>query len=185
VLRIHHAVDSRLFSCGERKQRQIALTGGKNEMDSKQVLGLLRYHGVLEEITVVDVQDKSEAETAAILRESAIFLSFAEQEGCGLAAMEAMACGCITIGYDGNGGREFFHPRYALPIPPGDVIAFATVLERVINDLKVDRQPLEMPPREISRWILDQYTPEREAQDVIDAWRQIVDLPQMQQWLNS
>ena len=83
-----------LFYFQPAKKRQIALMPRKKDADMKQVLGLLRYRGKLDGFTAVEIHDKSEAETAEILRDSMIFLSFSELEGWGLPPMEAMACGC-------------------------------------------------------------------------------------------
>jgi hypothetical protein len=181
VLQIHLAVDPTLFRFEELKKWQIALVAPKQAADVKQVLGLLRYRGALEEFTVVEIQNRNEAETAAIQRESAIFLSFAEQEGWGLAAMEAMACGCVTIGYDGNGGCEFFRAPHAISIPPGDVTAFAAAVERTIKELKANRHPpLLDKARAASQFILSTYTPQREQREIVQTWRQILALPALQ-----
>jgi glycosyltransferase involved in cell wall biosynthesis len=176
VLRIHHSVDPGLFYFQPAKKRQIALMPRKKDADMKQVLGLLRYRGKLDGFTVVEIQDKSEAETAEILRDSMIFLSFSELEGWGLPPMEAMACGCVTIGYDGRGGREFFREPYAIPIQPEDVTAFAAAVERAIADLKANRLPLSVTTGEASDFILSTYSPQREAQDVLQTWREILEV---------
>ena len=175
VLRIHHSVEPELFHFQAEKKPQIALMPRKKDADINQVLGLLRYRGSLEGFTVVEIQDKTEAQTAQILRESMIFLSFSELEGWGLPPMEAMACGCVTIGYDGRGGREFFREPYALPIEPEDVTRFASTVERVIGDLKANRAPLAVTTREVSEFILNEYPPSREAEDVVRAWGEILD----------
>jgi glycosyltransferase involved in cell wall biosynthesis len=46
------------------------------------------------------------------LKESLLFLSFVNGEGLGLLAVEAMSCGCVVVGYDGMGGKEFFVTLY-------------------------------------------------------------------------
>ena len=178
VLRIHYSVDAKLFYFQPDKKRQIALMPRKKDADMKQVLGLLRYRGKLEGFTVVEIQDKSEAETAEILRDSMIFLSFSDLEGWGLPPMEAMACGCVTIGYDGRGGREFFREPYAIAIQPEDVTAFAAAVERAIAAVSEGRPPLGVTTRELSQWIADTYPSHREEQEVIQSWQQIFDLPE-------
>ena len=49
----------------------------------------------------------SESEVAATLGRAALFLSLARLEGLGITALEAMASGCLTVGFTGIGGREF------------------------------------------------------------------------------
>jgi hypothetical protein len=185
VFRVHYSIESKRFYFQANKKHQIAFMPRKKDGDIKQVLGLLKYRGALAEFPVVEIKDKSEAEAAAILRESMIFLSFSEQEGWGLPPMEAMACGCVTIGYDGCGGREFFREPYAIPISPEDVTGFAAAVERVIASIKENRPPLAVSTREVSEFIVNTYTPRREEQDVIEKWRQILDLPELRQRLKS
>ena len=59
--------------------------------DAVQVLGILESRGVLAGVDVVKIENMDEARTAAVLRESLIFLSFATEEGWSLPPMEAMA----------------------------------------------------------------------------------------------
>lgn len=53
----------------------------------------------------IDMLD--EESTASIMRESAIFLSLSRLEGFGLPPLEAMACGCLIVGFHGWGGLDF------------------------------------------------------------------------------
>src|SRR3712207_7225539 len=46
-------------------------------------------------------------------------------EGCPCPPKEAMASGCVTVGYHGMGGRDYITPAHAFPVPQGDVVAFA------------------------------------------------------------
>ncbi len=53
------------------------------------------------------IQNKSEAEVAAIMGQAAIFLSLSRFEGLGMTTLEAMASGCLVVGFTGIGGREY------------------------------------------------------------------------------
>jgi hypothetical protein len=185
VLRVSHSVDPKLFYFEPEKKRQIAFMPRKKDRDITQVLGLLRYRGALEDFEVAEIKDKTEAEAAAVLRESAIFLSFSEQEGWGLPPMEAMACGCVTIGYDGRGGAEFLREPYAIPIEPDHATAFAAAVEQVIAQIKSCGQPLPVSTHEVARWVADTYSPEREQREILAAWAEVFAIPQVKQWLNS
>ena len=44
---------------------------------------------------------------ARVLRESKIYLTTSTAEGFPLPILEAMACGCLCIGFDGVGGKDF------------------------------------------------------------------------------
>jgi len=176
IFRIHHSIDSRLFHFHPHKRRQIALMPRRNAADIAQVLGMLQNRASLRGFEIVKIEGKTEAETAAILRESMIFLSFQVQEGWGLPPMEAMACGCITIGYDGRGGREYLNSQYAFPVERDDIVGFARTVEQVIAQLDENPGPLIEKARLASEFILSSYLPEREERDILLAWRQILPL---------
>ena len=147
--------------------------------DAVQVLSILEARGMLAGVNVVKIENKTEAETAAILRESLIFLSFAAEEGWSLPPMEAMACGCITIGYDGRGGREYFTSQNGFPIRAEDVIGFAATVERVLKQFESDPRPLHEMMTRTSNSLRQTYTPAREEQDILATWEQILQLPSL------
>ena len=119
----------------------------KRANDARQVLRLLAAHGSLEGWEVVPIEDRTEAETAGLLRSCAIFLSFSAQEGFGLPPAEAMACGCYVVGFPGLGGREYFDPTFSCPIEEGDVLAFAKATAAILSD---DRRTLDICGRKAS-----------------------------------
>lgn len=70
----------------------------------------LHPHSALEWI---EIHNRTQAEVAEIMRESHIFLSTGFPEGCPLPPLEAMASGCIVVGFAGLGGWDYM--RQALP----------------------------------------------------------------------
>ena len=54
---------------------------------------------LLADFEIVPFINISQNEVIRILKDSLIFLSFGYPEGFGLPAAEAMACGCVTIGF--------------------------------------------------------------------------------------
>jgi glycosyltransferase involved in cell wall biosynthesis len=179
VFRIRHSIDPSLFRFQAEKRRQIALMPRKNAYDVAQVANLLNCRGKLNGFTLVPIEGKSETEVADILRESMIFLSFSTQEGFGLPPLEAMACGCVVVGYDGFGGREYFQRGHAVVIPQGDVIGFAAAVEKTIVGLDANPDKWRGLTRSASEFVLSTYTPRQEEQEIMEAWRQILALPQL------
>ena len=57
-----------------------------------------------------DIQGRSQAEVAELLAQSHIFLATGFPEGCPLPPLEAMACGCLPVGFSGFGGWEYMTP---------------------------------------------------------------------------
>jgi glycosyltransferase involved in cell wall biosynthesis len=177
IRRIHYGVDPHLFAFKADKQRQIAYMPRKNSHDIHQVLLRLHLTGRLEGWDVVEIADRTEAETAAILRNSAVFLSSGHPEGFGLPAAEAMLAGCVVVGYHGYGGREFLTEELAFPIEVGDVVGFADRVADVLQTLQTRPDTLRPRRERASRFISDNYSPEREENDLLAVWTEFIGEP--------
>ena len=176
VKRIHHSIDPTLFGYKAMKKQQIAFMPRRNQQDIIQVINILKYRGALQGYELIPIQDRSEAEVAAILKESLIFLSFSRAEGFGLPPAEAMACGCIVVGYHGQGGKEFFDPEFSYPIPQGEVITFAKTVERVLELAASDRSALAKKGETAARFIEKNYSVAREEEDIVTFWTGIIEM---------
>ncbi|HEY7633113.1 MAG TPA: glycosyltransferase [Thermoleophilaceae bacterium] len=171
IRRIHHGIDSALHHPAAMPAgKRISYMPRRRADDAAQVLALLESRGALAGWEVVRIEHCSEAEVADLMRSSAIFLSFSEREGFGLPPCEALACGCLVVGYDGFAGREFFRPPFAEPVEDGDVVAFARAVERVMR--RVEEQPAEAAAasRAGAQFIMDRYSPEVERKDLIETF---------------
>ena len=87
---------------------------------------------------VARIEGVSDGERDAILRDSAIFLSLSMFEGFGLPPAEAMLSGCLVIGYDGVGGREFMTDDTCIPIRDHDVVRFIAELRKAAQCFRDD-----------------------------------------------
>jgi glycosyltransferase involved in cell wall biosynthesis len=173
VRRLHYGIDPEIFAFSPAKKRQIAYMPRKNWHDGHQVLMRLRLTGRLEGWDVVEIADRTEAETGAILRESAVFLSTGHPEGFGLPAAEAMRAGCIVVGYHGYGGREFLTEELAFPVAVGDVVAFADRMAEVLQELDSGSDALRLRAEKASRFIADTYSLEQEERDLLAIWSEL------------
>ncbi|MEF3697000.1 glycosyltransferase family 1 protein [Desulfolutivibrio sp.] len=61
-------------------------------------------------IRFTPIQDMTQAQVATALGQSHIFLAVGFPEGCPLPPLEAMACGCLVVGYAGLGGLDYLRP---------------------------------------------------------------------------
>jgi hypothetical protein len=171
VLRTHNSIDPSLFYVGsEPRDRTIVYMPRRGRREAEQVLGMLEARGVLEGWNVLAIHGLSEREVANALRRATVFLSFAYQEGFGLPAAEAMACGAYVVGFHGFGGEEFFRPEFSCPVPSGDVVTFARAVEEVLAS--EDREPgwCAAHGTLAARFIEDEYSRERESSDLIAAF---------------
>lgn len=123
----------------------------------REILALRCLHTGLAAPEWVEIQNRSREEVAAILRSCQIFLATGFPEGCPLPPLEAMASGCLVVGFAGFGGWDYmrqawpggFRPAYAglepgagpedsgtgngFFVPDGDTVAAALALEDAIR----------------------------------------------------
>jgi hypothetical protein len=168
VRRVHLGLDSGLFPAPEEPAgRVITYMPRRRQDDPGLVLELLRQRGSLDGWDVHPIQGTSYAETADAMRGSSIFLHFTYQEGFGLPAAEAMACGNLVIGFDGFGGREFFRPEFSRRVPTGDVLAFAATVEDVLAEERSRPGTCRALGLGASAYVRSTYTMERERGEVV------------------
>ncbi len=146
----------------------------KNAADVAQVLNLLKFRGALDGCRLMPLDGRPEAEVAGLLHSCLVFLSFGHPEGCPLPPAEAMACGCVVVGYHGNGGHEYFRPDFSNPMPMGDVVGFARAVEDVLRLHRADPAALQTKGAADSAFTRETYSPEREEQDILQAWQEIL-----------
>jgi glycosyltransferase involved in cell wall biosynthesis len=172
LFRLRYGIDP-LFS-PHSKRRAIAYMPRKNAADVVQVLNLLRIRGALRGWELVPIDGLNEAQVAERLSNCTVFLSFGHPEGCPLPPLEAMASGCVLVGYHGRGGREYFDKGFSWPIEMGDVVNFARAAEEVL--LRASREPswLEEMSRRAIAHVRDRYSPEREEQTIVEIWQTIL-----------
>ncbi len=138
---VPNSIDTELFRpSAELPPRRLATMPRKRREEADQILRLLGAR--LDGWEVVEIEGRPEAEVAALLRGSPIFLALGRQEGFGLPAAEAMASGCFVVGFPGFGGREIFDPQCSGPVEDGDVLGAAV---RIANALELyESRPHEL-----------------------------------------
>ena len=172
IYRTRLGIDSDIFNFSNNKKRQIAYMPRKLKDDVDQVINIINLRGKLSDWSFVEIDGKSEEAVAKILKESALFLSFNHKEGFGLPPAEAMACGCVVIGYRGEGGKEYFNENFCFPIKDGDIIEFIKKIEFVTSNHSF--QNLLEIGQKASDFILSNYNSDIEKNDVISIWQKII-----------
>jgi hypothetical protein len=168
VERVRNVVDGVIFHPPATPAgRRVAVMPRRRAADCAQVLHILRARGCLDSWEVVNIDGRSERDTAEALRSCAIFLSFSEQEGFGMPPAEAMACGCYVIGFTGLGGREIFDPATSTPIEEGDVLAFAKAAERALRTDEEELQAMRWRALAASARILAEYSLEHQRAELL------------------
>ena len=164
-----NVVDDRVFAPADGpRRRRLAYVPHRRAAEREQLLHILRSRGVLADWELTPISGRTERETAGIMRDSAIFLSFSEREGFGLPPAEAMACGSYVVGYPGLAGREFFDPAYCTPVADGDLLALARAVEEACAQYDSDPAVLAKKGAIASQQVLSRYAPANLRADLAD-----------------
>lgn len=159
----------------EPPARRIAYLTHRRPTEREQLRHMLRARGLFDRWDEAPIAGRTESETAAIMRGSAIFLSFSEREGFGLPPAEAMASGCLVIGYSGLGGREYFNGPDCCPVPDGDLLAFARAVEDACAAYDDDPETFGMAGRAASERILGHYSAEALRAELLAFYSPLLD----------
>lgn len=171
IRRIRLGIDPAIYHPpAQPAPRRIAYMPRRRADAAAQVIRLLELRGVLDSWELVAIDGCSDVEVADLLRSSRIFLSFSEREGFGLPPCEALACGCLVVGFDGFAGREFFHPPFAQSVEDGDVVAFARAVEVLARRVDEDPAAMAATGEAGARYILGRYSRTTEQRDLTDVF---------------
>jgi len=172
IVRLHNSIDPTRFFPGPRRPRPVISympRRGASEQ-ARQVLGILHGRGVLRGWEVRALDGMSEDQIAAQLRATTIFLSFACDEGFGLPAAEAMACGAYAVGFHGFAGREYFRPEFSHPVEPGDVLALSRAAAEVMERETLAPGWCQSRGAAAAEFIAAEYSPDRERREVVETY---------------
>jgi glycosyltransferase involved in cell wall biosynthesis len=174
---IPYAIDHKLFSPNSGKRHfQIAYMPRKGWWNIQQARGMLWHRRPdLREIPWVPIDGISEDQVAKIFQQSTFFLSTSYREGFGLPPVEAMACGCIVIGFTGGGGREYATRRNGFWVEDEDSIGMAKTLERVLGDFHANpEKPAWEDIRKEAYKTAKAYSVNRQKALLSDFWRRVL-----------
>lgn len=174
VHRIRLGCDESIFYYSKDKKKQIAFMPRKHPMDITRVINTLKFKGALDGWQLVPIEGKTERQVGELLRESSIFMSFGSQEGFQLPPAEAMACGCIAVGYHGYGGKEFMEQDFAYPVPVHDIVSFAEVMEQVLQQFESNPLQMQLMGKQASEYMLANHTYAHEEADVMALWNTLL-----------
>lgn len=157
-------IDRRLFCPVQRKPNgpvRVAFMPRKNKALAELIRAVYTARNpqaaAAHRLLWTDIQGRSQAEVAELLGQSHIFLATGFPEGCPLPPLEAMACGCLPVGFAGFGGWEYMRaidvagletmhnnrPWFPVPdtpwpgngfwVPDADALAAALALEHAVR----------------------------------------------------
>jgi glycosyltransferase involved in cell wall biosynthesis len=166
---IHCAIHLELFK-PRKKKLQIAYMPRKRPAELDFIRNLFnRLYKQYKEVPWICIDKVNDAKVAEILSESAIYFSTSLYEGFGLPPIEAMACGCIVVGFHGGGGLEYASSENGYWCEEGDIIECVRTLGHVVslidnNDEKVNK----VRNRALKK--AGEYTFDRQEGELLDFW---------------
>ena len=108
---------------------------GRNTL--RLVRGLLTADGFARTagLSWLEIDGLPRDEVAARLRTSHLYVSTGRFEGLGLPPLEAMAAGCLVVGFAGGGGLDYASPENGVWVQDDDPWALAQALEATVAGL--------------------------------------------------
>jgi glycosyltransferase involved in cell wall biosynthesis len=127
---IHQGIDTNLFKPSTDKKIVITYMSAKQARYTQVINGIFRAtYPDFSYIPFLPIENISHAEVADALSRSAIFLAQSFPEGVSRKALEAMASGCLVVGFAGHGSLEFMHHlENCYLAPDGDALLAARFL---------------------------------------------------------
>ena len=164
-----NGIDPALFHAPEIKVRRIVYMGRKQADHIRKVALMASQRPGLNRYPFRELGRLSHGEVAQELREALVFLSGGHPEGFGLPLAEALACGCLVVGYHGLGGRDFALP-YLRAVEFGDLLGFVDALEAEVQRFEADPAGVGAERLGASAAILARYSPAAERERALAVW---------------
>lgn len=166
-------IDQQLFRPPGRASRlSVCFMPRKGGSNLRTILGIL-WHRVpeLREIPWRPIDRLPEAKVAEIMRSSTVFLSTIFHEGFGLPPLEAMACGCLPVGFKAIGAQDYANAVNGFWVPDEDPFALARVLEEVLIDaIRQPANPKWEKMRQAGYETAARYGLHQQRQAILDFW---------------
>lgn len=170
VARFEAAVRLDAFPFRREKRRLITFMPRKRPQEAALLQRALERRGRLGGMALRSIVRVPHPEVARLFGDSLIFVSLLKEESLGLPAAEAMAAGCIVVGYTGLGAEQFFDTETGFPVADGDTARLVETVERVVAAYRADPGPLDAMRERASRRIHAAYSMERFEASVLSAW---------------
>lgn len=153
VTAVPNPVDGELFSPRPTDRVRVSWFPRKRPREASLLKRLLANDPRLGAVDLVELVDAPRATVAATLGTSAVFVALGHSESFGLPVAEALASGCLVVGYDGGGGHELFEAPGAWRVPEQRPLLVRDRVADLIEGLDA-LAPARAANR---RWVLDRY----------------------------
>lgn len=166
-----NGINPELFHPPEVKVRRIVFMGRKHADHIRKALLMGSRRPAWQRYAFRELPRMSHEQVALELREALMFLSCGHPEGFGLPLAEAIACGCLVVGYHGLGGRDFATPHMHC-VEFGDLMGFVNGIEAEITRFEHNPQAVIAERHQAATNILERYSPAAESAACVSCWEQ-------------
>jgi glycosyltransferase involved in cell wall biosynthesis len=118
--------------CDRHPDARLAIIGDGPEEVKKELTDLIVSSGIQDNVTLLGYLPKDQA--LGILGSSKVFLFPSHEEGFGIAALEAMACGLPVVGWDLDVYHDVFGTGGIVTVSMGDHHSFAREVDLLLTD---------------------------------------------------
>lgn len=169
-------IDTNQFRPSAQKVCQVAFMPRKNRNVFHLIASAFRSrfpeHA---NVPFVPIDSLTHEQVARALANSAIFLATSFPEGLARPPLEAMASGCIVVGFAGRGSLEYMrHLDNCFLVEDMDVLAAAEQLGAAVSSFKNGTLG---PMQSAARSTALAYSLEREERSVVQYWREFLSKP--------
>ena len=167
-----NGIDRKLFHTPAVKHRRAVFLGRKHADHARKVALMASQNPKLKDLSFQELPRMRHEEIAVALQEALLFISCGHPEGFGLPLAEAIACGCMVVGYHGLAGRDFALP-YMHVVEFGDLLGLLKGLQHELSRFDAAPEAVIQERLEASEAILQSYSLEAELECCLRTWAQI------------
>jgi glycosyltransferase involved in cell wall biosynthesis len=129
------------YNPNKREKNKVLCLPRKNHHDIQKIKELVMKKIDPQSISWEIVHDIPQEQLINKYHECDIFLSTGYPEGFGLPHLEAMACGCLVVGFTGGGANMFMkNKENSLIASDGDCETAATLLLNILKDENIHKK---------------------------------------------
>ncbi|REF69544.1 glycosyltransferase family 1 protein [Paracoccus versutus] len=161
------------FPFREEKERLITYMPRKRSAEARQIVDTLERRGKLKGYRIQELDNMPRLDVSDHLQRSQFFISLLRMESIGFPAAEAMAAGCIVVGYTGLGGREYFTPKTGVPVTEDDTLGLVHALEAAVAEYAAAPARLDAIRRHASAVVNANYNSDTFETALLKIWREL------------